>query len=211
MRQSYYSSGKLLITGEYLVLHGASALAVPLRVGQSLTVNAVAGKKLTWSAREYGREWFAAEYLLPEMEIIRGSTNEQASKLRELLLEAARLNPSVLAADHGFEVITDLYFNLNWGLGSSSTLVSNVASWFGIDPYELFFRLYKGSGYDIACARTDRPLLYRLHNNIPEIIKVDFYPSFHQNIFFVYTGKKQDSNREVEKFRKTGRLNESMI
>ena len=31
-----YSSGKLLITGEYLVLDGAEALALPLSCGQSL-------------------------------------------------------------------------------------------------------------------------------------------------------------------------------
>ncbi len=35
----FHSNGKLLITGEYAVLDGALALAVPTQFGQSLEVN----------------------------------------------------------------------------------------------------------------------------------------------------------------------------
>ena len=34
----YSSHGKFLLTGEYLVLKGALALALPLKLGQSMTV-----------------------------------------------------------------------------------------------------------------------------------------------------------------------------
>ena len=44
MEKTYYSNGKLLLTGEYVVLDGAEALAVPTRFGQNLTVKQV--KKL---------------------------------------------------------------------------------------------------------------------------------------------------------------------
>ena len=37
MSRSYYSHGKLLLTSEYAVLHGAKGLALPLKPGQSLT------------------------------------------------------------------------------------------------------------------------------------------------------------------------------
>ena len=36
--QTFYSNGKLLLTGEYVVLDGAKALAVPTRFGQNLIV-----------------------------------------------------------------------------------------------------------------------------------------------------------------------------
>ena len=36
--QTFYSNGKLLITGEYVVLDGAKALALPTKFGQSLLV-----------------------------------------------------------------------------------------------------------------------------------------------------------------------------
>jgi hypothetical protein len=36
--QTYYSNGKFLLTGEYLVLDGAEALALPTRFGQNLLV-----------------------------------------------------------------------------------------------------------------------------------------------------------------------------
>jgi len=39
MSNEYYSRGKLLITGEYFVLEGATAFAVPLRFGQSMAVD----------------------------------------------------------------------------------------------------------------------------------------------------------------------------
>ncbi|MEQ3661167.1 MAG: GHMP kinase, partial [Flavobacterium sp.] len=38
MKQTYYSNGKLLLTGEYVVLDGAKALAVPTKFGQSLSI-----------------------------------------------------------------------------------------------------------------------------------------------------------------------------
>ena len=35
---SFRSNGKLLLSGEYLVLFGAEALAIPLRYGQTLDI-----------------------------------------------------------------------------------------------------------------------------------------------------------------------------
>jgi hypothetical protein len=38
MKETFYSNGKLLITGEYLVLDGATAFALPTKFGQNLIV-----------------------------------------------------------------------------------------------------------------------------------------------------------------------------
>ena len=46
----FYSNGKLLLTGEYVVLDGATALAVPTRFGQDLIVDRIQGDQLIWSS-----------------------------------------------------------------------------------------------------------------------------------------------------------------
>src|SRR5690554_8127321 len=48
----FKARGKLLLTGEYLVLHGARALALPLNKGQSMKVAYPAQSKafLQWTA-----------------------------------------------------------------------------------------------------------------------------------------------------------------
>ncbi|HUH45900.1 MAG TPA: hypothetical protein VLZ54_02000, partial [Arenibacter sp.] len=62
---SFYSNGKLLITGEYLVLDGALSLAIPTLYGQSLTIRPTSEKQLSWkSVDEKGKPWFEVIYRL---------------------------------------------------------------------------------------------------------------------------------------------------
>ena len=48
----FKSNGKFLLTGEYLVLKGATALALPLRLGQSMNVETLDSDegKIYWDA-----------------------------------------------------------------------------------------------------------------------------------------------------------------
>ena len=63
--KSFYSNGKLLLTGEYVVLDGAIALAVPSIYGQSLAIKKGEVGKLKWtSLDENGTIWFEAEFIL---------------------------------------------------------------------------------------------------------------------------------------------------
>ncbi len=48
--QSYYSNGKLLITGEYAVLDGALSLALPTKFGQELNVFQTEQSSLVWES-----------------------------------------------------------------------------------------------------------------------------------------------------------------
>ena len=82
----YYAHGKLLISGEYLVLSGAEALAVPLKKGQWLEVEAVNGKEkacLKWRARILDKEWFTATLSIPGMEIVQTSDRDVAGRLAD--------------------------------------------------------------------------------------------------------------------------------
>lgn len=205
---TYYSHGKLLLTGEYLVLHGAVALALPTKLGQSLTVRRgeersdEATHRLSWTAYHPDGLWFAASIPGTGQSEATGHQQEAPGGMQQKLMEILRalhtLNPNALTHNLSFE--THLEFNPEWGLGSSSTLINNLAQWAGVNPYELLKATFGGSGYDIACAQASSPLLYRLGDNGPQVQPIDFNPPFADKLYFVYQGHKQTSSAEVKSF-----------
>ena len=197
-----YYNAKLLLTAEYLVLNGAMALAVPLRFGQRLQVGGNEQGFISWqSVAHDGSTWFSGKYDLGDFTIIQSSDPEIAIHPQRLLRAARLLNSTFLSGSAGCHVISTLNYPLLWGLGSSSTLIAAIAGWAGIDPFALHFEVSKGSGYDIACALSDGPLLYSVKNKIPLYESVEFSPSFAEKIFFVYQGKKQDSAEGIVSYR----------
>ena len=61
-KNTFYSNGKLLITGEYLVLNGAKALALPTKFGQSLQVGSIQDKIIIWTSYDADKNiWFETE------------------------------------------------------------------------------------------------------------------------------------------------------
>ncbi|HET8736772.1 MAG TPA: GYDIA family GHMP kinase [Pricia sp.] len=240
LKKTFYSNGKLLLTGEYAVLDGALSLAVPTRYGQSLSVKSAETSQLIWkSLDENGQIWFETVFDLKSFSVAvgfndveRNAENEATeTTLLALLRGAQKLNPAFLKDARGYHVETRLTFPRNWGLGSSSTLINNIAQWAEIDAYHLLWNVYSGSGYDIACAQHDRPILYRLSENPhrtrqmlheepqpgvtqhPEkgnanslravrVEEVAFDPPFSDNLHFVHLNKKQDSQEGIATYRK---------
>ena len=151
MKQTFYSNGKLLLTGEYVVLDGALALALPTKYGQNLTVETVPSKQILWKSFDQDRStWFEDEFTFDE--IINkpfDAENSVRNTLLEILNEAFQMNPNFLDKN-GFNIETNLTFPKNWGLGTSSTLINNIGQWLHIDAFELLNRSFGGSGYDIA-------------------------------------------------------------
>jgi mevalonate kinase len=208
----FYSAGKLLLTGEYLVLCGAEALAIPLKFGQGMTV--LPGKDagmLYWTTFVMDKEWFSARFHIPDFEIIETSHTTIAARLMEVLEAGAGLNPEFFNANEGYLVRTNLEFDIRWGLGSSSSLLSNIAWWMDIDPYSLFKRIYPGSGYDVYCARSKKPILFQLSGEMPTVREVEFLPPFHEKLYFVYLGQKQDSQKSVSRFRSDVSVNQDIV
>lgn len=216
----YYSNGKLLITGEYLVLEGGLALAVPTRHGQDLLVEPISDNELLWSSFDHLSQcWFDAVFTLPELQIksttfistVEGSKEMIAEVLQIILYEAQKLNPNFLNDQGGYRVKTHLSFPRNWGLGSSSTLINNIASWAGVNPYDLLNNAFKGSGYDIACAQYNSPIFYQLKDGNPIVKQVRFAPKFSQKLYFVYLNKKQNSRDSINLFyAKRGKLDKEI-
>ena len=198
MVQKYYSHGKFLLTGEYLVLKGALALALPLKLGQSLTVETVCTPSLQWNAYKPNGPWFSVTMNPENLKIINSDDQPKAEKLSEIIKAVKQLNPAAFKDGLCFE--TRLDFDPNWGLGSSSTLIANLARWANVNPYELLKLTFGGSGYDIACATAKQPIYYQLIDNQPNVGIIDFNPSFAEHLFFIYQGQKQSSSKEIKAF-----------
>jgi mevalonate kinase len=199
----YYANGKLLISGEYLVLSGAEALAVPLKMGQWLEVGMISGEErpcLKWRALVLDKEWFSASILLPDMEIVQSSDPPIVKRLVKILSKITEMNKGLFEPGKSYSFSTVSTFDHDWGMGSSSALIANLARWAMIDPFDLFHRLNKGSGYDVATALAKGPILFSTASNKAKIIPVRFLPAFHQQIWFVYTGLKQDTERSLDEF-----------
>lgn len=201
LKRTFYSHGKLLLTGEYLVLDGATALAIPTQKGQSLTVQEAAGEGVRWtSLDENGKVWFEASFD-SQFNVNHTSDDSIASTLLDILSKAQQLNAAFLAGNKLYEVITKLDFPSHWGLGSSSTLINNIAQWAGVDAFLLLENSFGGSGYDIAAAQVDRPIFYTKLDSQPEIKTVALSWDFKDQLFFVHLNKKQDSKLGIARYK----------
>ncbi|PNQ75228.1 GHMP kinase [Hanstruepera neustonica] len=199
-KSNFYSNGKLLLTGEYLVLDGAKALALPTKYGQHLTIESNNSNSLHWKSYDHNEDiWFETNIKLNNLSSDDSNTDFE-KRLIQILKAAIQLNPDFLNA--GCSVETKLTFPKDWGLGSSSTLINNLAIWAQIDPYQLLKLTFGGSGYDIACASNNNPIVYSLKKDGQDIQKVDFNPNFKDNLYFVYLNKKQNSRDAIETYRK---------
>ena len=196
----FYSHGKLLLTGEYLVLDGAKALALPTTKGQYLTVKNNIPNILHWkSFDEDNNVWYEDEFELSNLKR-QQTTNPVSRILLDILLAAQKLNTTFLKTPDGVYVTTKLTFSRAFGLGSSSTLIANIAKWANVDPYQLLWNSFKGSGYDLACATSASALVYQLSDSIPKVTTAVFKPSFKDQLFFVYLNKKQNSKEGISHY-----------
>ena len=205
----YQAHGKFLLTGEYLVLKGALSLALPLKLGQSLQVSLADTDthRLHWMASQPDKHWFSVLFDTDTLEPVSTDDPAKAEKLSSILKAVRQLkSDAFLGCDMRFH--THLDFNPEWGLGSSSTLIANLARWANVNPYELLKMTFGGSGYDIACATAEGPIYYEIKTEVPEPIEgptpmvepIHFTPPFADHLFFIYQGQKQSSSKEVKAF-----------
>ena len=199
MTQTFHANGKLLLTGEYFILDGAVGLALPTRFGQTLTVDSSEEKGISWKSLDNeNKPWFEAAFS-EQIEIITSTNNEIAKTLQNILQHCHLTTKySILT--------TKLDFPNNWGLGSSSTLISLLAQYANVDPYKLLEKTFGGSGYDIACATAKQSIVYeRRHSERSEesrIIKeVPFSPIFKNHLYFVHLNQKQNSREGIQHYK----------
>ncbi len=202
MKKEFYSNGKLLITGEYLVLDGAIALALPTKFGQNLIVEKSNKQEINWKSYDAdGSVWFEGSISFEEIKHKKPIEKESIKNtLIQILQEAFILNPDFINNSSGYNITTQLTFAKNWGLGTSSTLLNNIAQWTQVDAFVLLKNSFGGSGYDIACAQNNTPILYHLENDKTIVEKANFAPEFAENLYFVYLNKKQSSKSAIASY-----------
>jgi mevalonate kinase len=93
-------------------------------------------------------------------------------------------------------------------MGTGNSTLINIAQWLQIDAFTLLNNSF-GSGYDIACAQNNCPILYHLKANLS--LK-SFFQS-RENIYFVYLNKKQSSKTAIANYQnnKTKNINKILM
>jgi len=205
---TYRANGKLLLTGEYLVLHGAKVIALPLKVGQQMVVSQVKNSStVQWKARFQDKIWFECVLNLGDFSVLQTSDSVKSEVLVKLFKAIKELNPG-FQNPTGLKFETTLEPNPEWGFGSSSTLVSLLAQWSGVDPFRLNEMVFHGSGFDIACATAGGPIFYTRNQPIQ---KLSLNYPFADQLFLVYSGKKKGTANEVRSFLKEKVISETEI
>lgn len=208
MKQTFYSNGKLFLIGEYTVIDGSKAFALPTTYGQYLHIEQGTAKTLEWKSYDADKSlWFEADITFDAIINNTSSGDKVTDTLIDILHTAHTMNPAVLNNSEGFKASTELTFSRNWGLGSSSTLINNIAQWLAIDAFKLLAKSFGGSGYDIACAQHNTPIIYTIKEGQPIIETITFDPDFKDRLYFVYLNRKQNSRKAVLDYRqKTNNL-----
>ncbi len=201
--QTFQAHGKLLLTAEYFVLDGAEALALPTAFGQSLKMIENDSENLIWKSFDSdGKIWFEGIFNPQNFDLLQSNEPTVAETLSNILKKANQLSIThdLLPIAHK-QIETYLTFPKDWGLGTSSTLIHAISQLFNINPFDLLKETFGGSGYDIACAGANSPIIYALKKEQPVFKEVLFEPIFQNNLYFIYLGKKQNSREGIARYR----------
>ncbi|AYO58546.1 30S ribosomal protein S6 [Chryseobacterium sp. 6424] len=210
MTGKIFSPGKLLLTSEYTVLDGALALAVPTKWGQEFFFEEILGNDslIIWEAYHQNQPWLKARINYQTWEIEETNLPEAALFIVKVLKNIQRLSDQKLqSVDICYKLRTNLQFPADYGLGSSSTLMNNLAEWAGIDAFLLNQESLGGSGYDIAVAKERSAVLYQTSGNERIVQRVRYAPSFKNQLVFVHLNQKQDSREGIKMYRSREKSN----
>ena len=199
----FKSNGKILLTSEYLVLDGAKAIALPSKLTQELYVEQCDKEIIEWQGiDEKGNVWYEENFYLKNNELVYSAEKNNTSE-KLLLLFNHILKTREVKDILGNKFSTKLNFKREWGLGTSSTFVNNLAKWANIDPYRLLFSAFKGSGYDIACCDVNNPIIFEKKQNSINVKNITFNPPFIENIFLIHLDKKQNTQTSITNYLRT--------
>ncbi|MCD6092278.1 MAG: hypothetical protein J7J72_12360 [Bacteroidales bacterium] len=209
---AFYSNGKLLISGEYLVLDGALAMAVPTKFGQRLDVSLHDDfSGIRWEAYVLNKGWLHVSFGSRLFNIIHTNDQKMALHLKKILKKAFEQGNITVDNQKGILIRTNLDFDRNWGLGSSSTLLSNIGYWLDVDPFSLSRQTSNGSGFDVAAARSDSPIFYQLVGGEPKVSSIEFQPEFKDQLYFVHLNSKKNSEESIKAYKKKVKSNQKDV
>ncbi|MGS0748182.1 GYDIA family GHMP kinase [Halpernia sp. GG3] len=200
---SYFSPGKLLLTSEYLVLDGALALAIPTKLGQEMSVKVICdeGHLINWKAFHENKPWLNLKIDCKNWQVLETNIPNSAEFILKVFKIIDELNPIKFKENLTYHFKTNLQFPANFGLGSSSTLMNNLAQWAEVNPFLLNEKSLGGSGYDIAVAKENSAILFQKINEVNQITKVEFKPAFINDLILIHLNQKQDSREGINHYR----------
>lgn len=198
-----FSTGKLLLTSEYVILDGALALAVPTRLGQEFSCeeNTTAPHHILWEAFHQNKPWLKIKINYKNWKIIETNIPSSAQFILKTLQIIQKLSLDKFKDKTSYHIKTNLQFPANFGWGSSSTLMVNLSRWANINAFELNEMALGGSGYDIAVAQEISAILYRLENNQRHIERLHYSPNFKNELILIHLNQKQDSREGINLYR----------
>lgn len=177
-----------------------------------MAIKKTRGSDLIWESLDHnGEVWFKSTISLMDFSPI-STTDEAVSKrLQKMLKNAVRLNSEFLSKWNGFKVETQLEFPRIWGLGTSSTIMYTIAEWAQVHPLRLCFKCSNGSGYDVACAGADGPIVFQNADDAVSYTPIDFDPSFKSKLYFVHLGEKQNTDDQITYYLKKVKNRKSLV
>lgn len=192
-----------MLTAEYFVLDGAISLALPTIQGQKLSVVGAEKKEyfIHWQSIVQDEVWLDFQLTENNKIILLKGEQEKATIIQELLNIVQQEKPLLLQNTFSYKIKIEADFPRNWGLGSSSTLIGNMAKWSGINGFILNKKIFGGSGYDISVALEGQPILYWLENKEPNYKVVPIHFPFAQNLFFIHLNQKQNSREGIAHYK----------
>lgn len=197
-----FSPGKLMLTSEYFAMDGALVLAVPTKLGQEFSFEEKDDVKslIFWEAYHQNKLWLKAAIDYQNWQILETNIPSSAEFILKTLKNVQALSAIKFKNNFTYHLKTNLQFPADYGLGSSSTLMTNLAEWAQIDPFHLNKISLGGSGYDIAVAKEKSAVLFQ---SVPEIKyeKVNFDPPFKNELIFVHLNQKQDSREGISLYK----------
>ena len=197
-----FSPGKLMLTSEYVAVDGALVLAIPTKLGQELfyTENEDQKSLIFWEAYHQNQLWLKATIDYKNWKILETNDSKASEFILKTLKNVQNLSEIKLKNDTSYHVKTNLQFPSDFGLGSSSTLMNNLAEWANIDPFILNEISLGGSGYDVAVAKEKSAVLY---SRFPERVyeTIDFQPNFKDELIFIHLNQKQDSREGISHYK----------
>lgn len=191
-----------MLTSEYFAVDGALVLAVPTKLGQEFFFEEKQdGKSLVfWEAYHQNKLWLKAVIDYKNWQILETNITSSAAFILKTLRNVQNVSETKFKNTDTYFLRTNLQFPPDYGLGSSSTLMNNLAEWSEIDPFHLNSISLGGSGYDIAVAHAKSAVLFQ---NKPEIHfeKVNFNPEFKNELIFIHLNQKQDSREAINLYK----------
>lgn len=195
-----------MLCGEYAVTIGVEALAVPVQLGQWMYVwefnSPLGGDRLIWEAKKKdGSTWLNEHFSLPLLsDFVESSVSGEleGQVLRNTDRNVIKKMLGLVASDFwkagkSYRIETQLEFNRNSGLGSSSTMISNFARYTGLDAQWLQQQVFGGSGYDVAVAEVGKGLVFWKQNDEAHWGPWSLSTQLTENWQVVFLGQKQNS------------------